>query len=148
MILVLNEWVFHDLLGDNGEAFQRQTAAFLNAFHASRDKLVLPREPRWTRKAHRVMGQGDARLRNSSKQLKTLIYNSDRAVDVQTTARLDAPEELRDSLPEEDVYLVEAYLSAGADTLVTTDQGLHEALADSVVVSCRLRDEFLSGYRP
>ena len=50
MILVLNEWVFHDLLGDNGEAVQRQTAAFLNAFHASHDKLVLPREPRWTRK--------------------------------------------------------------------------------------------------
>ena len=40
--------------------------------------------------------------------------------------------ELRLSLPAEDVYLVEAYLSAGADTLVTTDQGLHEALADSV----------------
>ena len=92
MILVLNEWVFHDLLGDNGEAVQRQTAAFLNAFHASRDKLVLPGEPRWTRKAHRVMTQGDARLRNTSKQFQTLIYNSDRAVDVQTTERVDVPE--------------------------------------------------------
>ena len=147
MILVLNEWVFHDLLGENGEAVQRETAIFLNDFYTSHDKLVLPREPRWSQKAHRVMGQGDARLRNTSKQLKTLIYNSDRAVDVQTTARLDVPEELRDSLPAEDVYLVEAYLSAGAETLVTTDEKLHKPLACSEAVSCRLRDEFLSGYK-
>ena len=147
MILVLNEWVFHDLLGDNGEAFQRQTAAFLNAFHASRDKLVLPREPRWTRKAHRVMGQGDARLRNSSKQFHSLIRDLNRVIDVRTTERVEVPEELRLSLPAEDVYLVEAYLSAGAEALVTTDEKLHKPLACSEAVSCRLRDEFLSGYR-
>ena len=40
MIVVLNEWVFHDLLGENGEEDQRLTAAFLNTFHASSDKLV------------------------------------------------------------------------------------------------------------
>ena len=100
------------------------------------------------RKRTKLIILGDARLRNISKQFHSLIRDSDRAVDVRTTARLDAPEELRDSLPEEDVYLVAAYLSAGADTLVTTDQGLHEALADSVVVSCRLRDEFLDDYQP
>ena len=48
MILVLNEWVFHDLLGENGEAVQRETAVFLNDFYTSHDKLVLPREPRWS----------------------------------------------------------------------------------------------------
>ena len=60
----------------------------------------------------------------------------------------DVPEELLDSLPAEDAYLVEAYLSAGADTLVTTDRGLYEALADSESISCWTRDEFLNGYQP
>ena len=148
MILVLNEWVFHDLLGENGEAVQQQTAAFLNAFHASRDKLVWPGEHRWSQKAYQLMTQGDARLRNTSKQFHSLIRGSDRVVDVRTTVPVDVPEEIRDSLPAEDAYLVEAYLSAGADTLVTTDRGLYEALSGYEAVSCRLRDEFLIGYRP
>ena len=148
MILVLNEWVFHDLLGDNGEVVQQQTAAFLNAFHASRDKLVWPEEPRWTQKAYQLMTLGDARLRNTSKQFHSLMFDSSRVIDVRATAPVDVPEELRDSLPAEDAYLVEAYLSADADTLVTTDQGLHDALTDYEPVSCRMRDEFLGGYSP
>ena len=113
MILVLNEWVFHDLLGDNGEVVQQQTAAFLNAFHASRDKLVWPGEPRWTQKAYQLMTLGDARLRNTSKQFHSLIRDLNRVIDVRTTERVEVPEELRLSLPAEDVYLVEAYTVRG-----------------------------------
>ena len=148
MILVLNEWVFHDLLGENGEAVQRETAIFLNDLYTSHDKLVLPREPRWSQKAYQLMTLGDARLRNTSKQFHSLIRDLNRVIDVRTTERVEVPEELRLSLPAEDVYLVEAYLSAGADTLVTTDRGLYEALSGYEAVSCRLRDEFLIGYRP
>ena len=148
MILVLNEWVFHDLLGENGEAVQRETAIFLNDFYTSHDKLVLPREPRWSQKAYQLMTLGDARLRNTSKQFHSLIRDLNRVIDVRTTERVEVPEELRLSLPAEDVYLVEAYLSAGAETLVTTDEKLHKPLACSEAVSCRLRDEFLSGYKP
>ena len=148
MILVLNEWVFHDLLGENGEAVQRETAVFLNDFYTSHDKLVLPREPRWSQKAYQLMTLGDARLRNTSKQFHSLIRDLNRVIDVRTTERVEVPEDLRLSLPAEDVYLVEAYLSAGAETLVTTDEKLHNPLACSEAVSCRLRDEFLIGYRP
>ena len=113
MILVLNEWVFHDLLGDNGEVVQQQTAAVLNAFHASRDKLVWPGERRWTQKAYQLMTLGDARLRNTSKQFHSLIRDLNRGIDVRTTERVEVPEELRLSLPAEDVYLVEAYTVRG-----------------------------------
>ena len=82
MIVVLNEWVFHDLLGENGKEALRQTATFLNAFRASNDKLVLPRESRWTQKAYRLMTQTDARLRNTANQFRALVYDSDRVVDV------------------------------------------------------------------
>ena len=146
MILVLNEWVFHDLLGENGEAAQRETAAFLNTFHASHDKLVRPGKSRWNHKAYQLMTQTDARLRNTSKQLHSLLLDPHRTVVVPTTAHRGLPEELRDSLPSEDEYLVEAYLSAGADTLVTTDETLYGALADSEEVSCRLRGDFLEEY--
>ena len=146
MIVVLNEWVFHDLLGENGEELQRQTATFLNAFHASRDKLVWPGEHRWTQKAYRLMTQADARLRNTANQFRTLVYNSDRVVDVRKQEG-DVPEELADALPAEDAYLAEAYVTANADVLVTTDRELYEALVDSESVACQMRDEFLDGYQ-
>ncbi len=58
----------------------------------------------------------------------------------------DIPPDLLSRLPEEDVYLVRAYLVADADLLVTTDCGLHRSLADWRSVSCQMRDEFLSEY--
>ena len=146
MILVLNEWIFHDLLGENGEGAQKEAAEFLKEFRSSHHKLVLPNEPRWTEKAHRLMRQSDARLRGISKQFHSLIRNSDRVIDVRNVATEKVLDELRLCLPAEDEYLVTAYLSAGADTLITTDQNLYDALKDSTDVSCRLRDEFLTQY--
>ena len=146
MIVVLNEWVFHDLLGENGEENQRLTATFLNALHASDDKLVWPTGGLWAQKAYRLMRRSDVHLRNTARQFHTLIRNSDRVVHVGMQC-VDVPELLLDSLPAEDVYLVEAYMIAHADVLVTTDHELYEALAESESVSCQLRNEFLDGYQ-
>ena len=60
----------------------------------------------------------------------------------------DIPSDLLACLPEEDVYLVRAYVLASADLLVTTDTALRDSLADSRLVSCIMRDKFLSEYLP
>ena len=75
-----------------------------------------------------MMTQSDARLRVISKQFHTLILNSDRVIDVRTIAPQNVPEELCYRLPPEDEYLVTAYLFADADTLVTEDHPLYEAV--------------------
>ena len=146
MIVVLNEWIFHDLLGQNGPEFQRETARFLDAFFSSSDVLVFPTEPRWTRKAYQLMTLTDPQLRNTSLQFHTLLQDQDRAKDVRMMERRAMSQELLNQTPEEDQYLVSAYLTANADTLVTTDTNLHNALSDSDLVSCRMREEFLAGY--
>lgn len=147
MIIVLNEWIFHDLLGQNGSERQRESTEFVNALFYSDDALVLPDEPRWMRKAYQLMATGDPERRAASVQLHTLMQTA-RVIDVRAMERrvAPAPDLLRET-PSEDIYLVEAYLSAGADMLVTTDSGLHGALADfSDDVSCRLRNDFLADY--
>ena len=146
MIVVLNEWVFHDLLGDNGAESQRETASFLNALFSSSDMLVVPAETRWMRKAYQLMTLTDSQLRSTSLQFHTLIRDLDRARYAQMEHQDPVPEELLARTPDEDIYLVSAYLSANADTLVTTDTDLHDALSDSDLVSCRMRDEFLANY--
>lgn len=145
MIVVLNEWIFHDLLGENCEDAQRETAEFLNLFSASRDTLVLPDEPRWREKAYRLLRLNDSRLRNTCRQFHALMLDSDRAADVRLMPRADAPAGV--CVPEDDLYLVKAYLSCNADVLVTTDRGLDEALTESDAVRCQLRDQFLTDYR-
>lgn len=146
MILVLNEWIFHDLWGENGVDAQREAAAFLNAFCSSTDQLVLPAELRWMQKAYQLMTLTDPILRDTSKRFHSLLLDSERTIDTRKLDIVDIPDGLRGNLPEEDVYLVSAYLAAGADRLITTDQGLFDSVADSELVSCQMRDDFLSGY--
>lgn len=145
MIVVLNEWIFHDLLGDNGPERRRRTRAFMEAFESSGDSLVIPNEPRWRRKAYGLMRRQEPEGKAIGKLVRRMLLNPKLAVQVETDAALISEDLLRET-PSEDIYLVEAYLSAGADTLVTTDEGLHGALADFAVVDCLLRDDFLAGY--
>ncbi len=147
MKVVLNEWIFHDLWGENGERSQGETAQFLSALVQAADSIVVPYEPRWTSKANHLMRFVDPRRRLISKVFRSLYDDSDRALRVRPEGTGTIPSELLTRLPEEDVYLVSAYLSANADVLVTTDVSLYEALVDSGLVRCRMRDDFLDDYR-
>ena len=147
MRIVLNEWVSHDLWGENGECRQRETVQFLLAFERSADSFIVPNEPRWSSRANRLMEFMDARRRLISKVFRSLYDDSERTIRIRTGIAEAVSEELLSRLPEEDVYLVSAYLAANADVLVTTDVPLYEALADSELVTCRMRDDFLGDYR-
>ena len=145
MLYVLNEWVFHDLLGDNGGDAFRETAEFLTSFDRSDDKLVIPTEERWTTKAHQLMLMRDLQGRRISKIFRSLMLNSNRAL--RTTGEPSSiPQELQDQTPPEDFYLVLAYVATDADLLVTTDAKLHSGLAQRDEVNCRMRNEFLTCY--
>ena len=146
MILVLNEWVFHDLLFENGDPVFQETARFLVAFRESEDVLVIPAEDRWKRKAHQLMTMSDTRRRLVSKLLRSLILDADRTIRIQPEEDPPVPQDLLDRLPSEDVYLVLAYVSAGADLLITTDQKLFCAIDEHDDVNCRMRKDFLPWY--
>ena len=146
MILVLNEWVFHDLLFDNGDLAFQETAQFLVDFRKSEDILVIPAEERWNLKAFQLMKMSDVRQRGVSKSLRSLILDADRAIRIQPEEDPPVPQELLDRLPSEDVYLVLAYVSAGADLLITTDRGLFCSIGEHDDVNCRMREDFLLWY--
>ena len=146
MILVLNEWVFHDLLFENDDLAFQETAQFLVAFGESEDILVIPGEERWKRKAFQLMTMSDTRRRVVSRLLRSLMLDADRTIRMQPEADPPVSRELLDRLPYEDVYLVLAYLSAGADLLITTDRGLFCAIDEHDDVNCRRRDDFLPWY--
>ena len=146
MILALNEWIFHDLLHENGADAFRETAQFLDSLRHSNDRLIVPAESRWREKAFQLMRATDVLGREVSKLLHSLLRNSDRAIWIQADDTQPFVYDVPDQTPDEDIYLVLAYRAGNADVLVTTDHGLFTALAENDGVSCRLRDDFLADY--
>ena len=146
MILVLNEWVFHDLLLENGPDAFWETARFLLAFMGAEDKLVVPSEERWNRKAHQLMSMTDPRRRRVSQLFHSLLRDPARSILINTDEMTSEYRESYDWVPSEDTYLVLAYDAIGADVLITTDQGLTQAIAEHDGVNCRMRDDFLPEY--
>ena len=146
MLYVLNEWVFHDLLGDNTDDEFQETGRFLIAFTRSNDGLVIPVEKRWNDKSYQLMRMTDPRRRQISQLFHSLLRDSRRAVRPTPEEPPTVSQELREQTPPEDLYLVLAYSAAQAELLVTTDEKLHAVLAQHDEVNCQLRGDFLASY--
>lgn len=152
MIIVLNEWIFHDMWEENGAANRLEVERFLTALQNSDDRFVIPPHGAhgWNRKVYQLMdrARGNSNLSIVRRLFRSLFEDPRKAMRIPHEDMIPVPADILPKLPPEDIYLVEAYLSAGADMLVTTDQVLHDALADFSVVECLLRDDFLAGYPP
>ena len=146
MILVINEWIFHDLLGENGQDSFRETARFVIKLDRSVDTMVMPVEERWKAKANRLWGMANPVERQVGRLLLNLFLDSKRCIrlesgDMPATSLVDY-----DWAPTEDVYLIEAFVASSADLLVTTDVALFQAIEQHGQFSCQMRDDFLAGY--
>ena len=147
-ILLLNEWVFHDLMLENGEDNFRETARFLIHLQDANTMLVVPHKQRWLDKAFRLIGDGTPRVRSAGRLFSNILRDSDRTIWTNYEEMQAVSEELYRGIPDEDIYLVKAYHCAKAHLLVTTDMGLFHACQSYEWVNCQIRDEFLRSFSP
>ena len=148
MILVINEWIFHDLLGENGPEAYEATEDFVNRLFQATDWIVMPNEQRWKRKAYQLMTSATPELRQVSQLFHMLLRDSNRCIIVNPDDIPPASQGTYDWVPSKDVYLIEACDATKADLLVTTDQTLFDRVTERGVVHCQMRDDFLSSYVP
>ena len=146
MILVINEWIFDDLNGANGPDRFKETARFVLRLNSSGDTVVMPVEQRWRDKASRARTAADPMHREAGRLFVDLFWDLSRSIVLNPDDIPQAPEREYDWAPEEDVYLIEAYVATKADLLVTTDETLFDKIVEHGRFACRLRDEFLSTY--
>ncbi len=147
MTLVINEWLFHDATGENGQSAQRETERFLRQFAQSEDKFAVLWGSPWIEKSHDLMTHRDIRVESLSTLLQSLIWALDKCLVLQPDDVTDAaPQDAIAAAPEEDVYLIQTYYAAGADLLVTTDEGLLDAFESREDVQVVHRDDFLKNY--
>ena len=146
-MLVINEWIFHDLQRENGRERHIETFRFLQDLQHRRERLAFLKESDWAAKAWGLMGSNDPHIKPLSRLLQKLLMDSNKCLILQPEAvEGAAPQDAIDASPEEDVYLIQTYYAAGADLLVTTDEGLLDAFESREDVQVVHRDDFLKNY--
>jgi len=137
-VFALDEWLLHDLLGENGPRRQEEARALLEAILKRCDRILFPPKSPWAKKAYALAGRGEPHLR----KLAGFLYNPQKA------PIPEDPEEEPDltPIPEADRYLVRAALGGKAHLLVTTDEELRRALEEAGLIPVRGRGEFLKEY--
>ncbi len=147
MDLVLNEWIIHDLSGENGPRRQDEAVRFLEVLVEKCDRIVVLQTSAWMRKAYRMMKQTDPLIRELSRLLHQEVLRNPQKSRVLNPSEIPPiPQILLDPVPEDDRYLIQTYLGGPADVLVTGDERLRNALSDKPDIRIRLRDDFLREY--
>ena len=146
-MLVINEWLFHDVTGDNGQSAQSETERFLREFAQRSDRFAVLWGSPWIEKSHALMTYNDIGVESLSILIQSLIWAADKCVILQLDDVANAvPQDAIDAAPDEDIYLIQTYYAANADLLITTDEGLHKAFASRQDVEVMFRNDFLSDY--
>lgn len=145
--LILNEWVIHDLSGENGQERQIETYQFLERVEIKCDHLVVLHGSSWMTKAFQLMKESDERVRYYSKYLHgSFLRNPSKCKIFYANELAKIPRNVKARVPSDDSYLIALYLTEPESVIVTTDENLVEALSKLTNIVVRLRDEFLTLY--
>lgn len=145
---VIDEWLIHDLGGENGEKAQAEAITFLERLKEKCDKIAILLGSIWVKKAFRFMKHTKLFLREISKFFyEGILRDTKKCQFLNKNDLKPLPKDIREKIPEEkDVYLVETYYSAKANLLVTTDERSLYNFLSPLSINIKLRDAFLKEY--
>jgi hypothetical protein len=145
--IVLNEWVLHDLMGDNGPDAQRDAAQLLVKLIDGSDRISAMAGSVWTKKAWELMKFNDPYKSELSRLLHLGILRDSRKCVLVYPHEVPAiSEKLVAQTPESDLYLVQTYKTTNADVLATSDQKLMDRLAPFSEIRTVERADFLESF--
>ena len=154
-MLVINEWVFHDITGDipgettpeNLADARRKIYLFLEKFERSQDRIAVLYGSRWMCKLLSLIRHEDPAIVGLSRLIRSLILDSDKGLRLEfPKVESIAPDEVVLATPERDRYLIKTYYAAHADFLITSDVKLQSDLSHFDDVKVVLKDDFLKCY--
>jgi len=146
--LVIDEWLWADLRGENGADNQRESLAVLQAVFDRCDMLVAVRNSPFFQKLWVTAKEAhmDAIRRCAVKIFRAqFLWNAEKLELLDECQLAPLPPEIEGQVKDDDQYLVRAYYASCADSLITTDQPLIEALRRHDF-KCEHRAEFVRKY--
>lgn len=139
-LIIPDDWLIHDLKGDNGEEIQTETLSLLKKVYNKCDKITILIGSPFVSKFHRLlMTDSRPHIRMISKYLRVnFLLNSVKCL-ILTDAN-DLPENLKNRIPSKNQYLFQIRQSLNHGKIVTTDESLRN------LPNTYLRNEFLREY--
>jgi len=146
MPIVLNEWIIHDLKGDNGLDSRLESASFLQSLREGAETIVVLMQSPWMAKAYQLTREETPAVRILSKFLHLAILMDPlkcHYVDPEEIQPL--PKDLAVEVPMDDVYLFQTALAGHAEIIVTSDERLIDRVRSAPRRGIQLarRDDFL-----
>jgi hypothetical protein len=148
--IVLNEWIIHDLSGQNGLAPQRESGRFLESLHKSAETIVVLRDSRWIIKAFGLMKVATPSVRILSQFLHlAILIDPLKCRYIEPEEIQSLPEDLSQEVPEDDFYLFQTALAGHAEIIVTSDLRLIDRVRSAAGRGIQLveRGDYLDRYR-
>jgi pantothenate kinase len=160
MLLILDEWIIHDLQGDNGNEKQKETYAFLQKIKEKCDKISWISGSKFSYKYNKFCkfcGEicYDPELRKKIRFLESSFLRNPQKVEIITLDELNIEVEeyshiLKDINPD-DHYIVKAYFYLKRKIneepiIITTDEKLVKKLRD-LGVQVDFRHDFILNYK-
>ncbi len=157
MLLILDEWIIHDLQGDNGSEKQKESFAFLEKMKEKCDKISWILGSKFIHKYYKLCKKSsfDLELKKKIKFLNGSFLRNPQKVEIITLDELNIEVEeyshiLKDINPD-DHYIVKAYFYLERKIneepiIITTDTKLVKKLRD-LGVQVDFRDNFMLNYK-
>ena len=146
-LIVLNEWIFHDLGGGNGRNSQIESFEFLEALIQKPDRIAVLIGSPWITKAYRLMKHHDPLVLAMGKTLnQSVLLDQNKCLQLTPHDLVVLPVELQEIDLKNDKYLFDVFYSANAELIVTSDRRLIEKVTGVESVHLVLRENFLENY--
>jgi len=145
--LVLDEWFWADLSGNNSPADQKEAFEFITVIFKKCDRIVRVKGSKFETKTFEFWKHSsDVMRRRMTRYYRDHFWsNPDKSLLLEESSLPPIPADIAKGIKEDDHYLVRAYLSAEADVIVTTDKPLIDALLKTNIC-CEHRKQYLSNY--
>jgi hypothetical protein len=144
--LVIDEWLWSDLVRHNGLEPQREAFNFLRAVFNKCDRIVIVKGSRFDEKAGLLWQHDDVPQRTIARYYQnTFVYNSNKSMLLEESELAELTPEIASDVKPADQYLIRAQQTAQAELVVTTDNPLMRAL-EKHGIPHQARETFVPGY--
>ena len=144
--MVIDEWLWADLAGENTKVKRREAFQFIEAIYNKCDRVVTVKGSRFDQKSMGLFKHPDVIGLLILKLFKGQFwYNSNKVVILDEDDLPELPEQLATEVKDDDHYLVRAYLTGQVSEIVTSDGPLMKVLTRHNI-PCKHREEFVPAY--
>lgn len=143
--VVLNEWILHDLTGENGPQPQVESRDVLDWLELGAARLLVLKGSPWAAKAQALLSSVRPELRLLGRQLNLRILRDSRVSTLLDPYSITpTPAEWLVGVPGDDAYLVATYYAGKGTLLVSHDAKLVSALQINGHVQVVPKTEFVA----